>query len=129
MSITFLIGLPGSGKTTYIKENFTDLEKFLIYDDRHFGMSDFEEMLSTEKSVIISDPRLCVKKYRDYLKHNLDKGKKIFKYIILNLSLEECVQNITYRESDLAKRNRYIIAAERLDKPFRELILKNSFKK
>lgn len=76
MSITFPIGL--SGKTTYTKENFNDPGNFLIYDDRHFGMYGFEEIISTEKNVIISDPRLCAKKYCYYLKHNLEKSKKKF---------------------------------------------------
>ena len=72
--VTFIIGLPCSGKTTYAQQTFVNSEKEVIFDDVLFlRVSDtviiIRELLKQGKHVIIIDPRFCQKEtFQDFLK-------------------------------------------------------------
>lgn len=80
--IIAIFGLPGSGKSTYIEENF---KNELILDDitvlaRDKGLKEFlldMKNLSKNRDIVIADPMLCLKKNQEYLKKTI---KDIFPY-------------------------------------------------
>lgn len=60
MKLLIIIGLPGSGKTTYFNENLKD--KYEFYDDFISNIIDGKlicEIKKKEKDICIADPRLC----------------------------------------------------------------------
>ena len=75
--LIIVIGLPGSGKTTYMKDN---IKNHIIYDDfiPNFYSCKIIDDLKNNRKICISDPRLCdfdrfqkfMGIFTDYVKHN-----------------------------------------------------------
>jgi predicted kinase len=94
MSIVIVIGLPGSGKTTYCYDNF---ETYLIFDD-YISMYHDNKMIDSlkkNKNVCINDPRLCI--YEVFERH-IKKIKKYvdndeIKIILFENELNKCLNN------------------------------------
>lgn len=78
--ITIIFGLPGSGKTTYIKDNFKSED--LILDDISLLVKEktlynfLKETICSnkEKNIVISDPMLCLENNQKKIKHLIEKN-------------------------------------------------------
>lgn len=105
MRTLFLItGLPGAGKSTYVNNYFNN--EYMIYDDANFGLSDFREINSSEKDIVIVDTRLLIKRYLKYIKSSINIDN--VEYIFIDTSKDICIENIKKREKDLIKAEKYI---------------------
>jgi predicted kinase len=85
-TINIIIGLPGSGKTTYIKNTFEGFDDVVICDDYHKSSynrsheftdsiyyQDLEQALKNGKNVVISDIAWCRLERKVLLEENIQK--------------------------------------------------------
>lgn len=101
MILLIIIGLPGSGKTSYFNENLKD--KYEFYDDFITNIIDgslINEIKKKTKDICIADPRLC--NYQTFLKtmaifHQfVDKSE--IKLILFENNKDKCLINANKRE-------------------------------
>lgn len=124
--ITIIIGLPGSGKTTYIQNNFGDLYNTIICDDYHKSTpsrshnfidslyySDLNKALSANKNIVLSDIAWCKKDRRDLLLYEIDK-------LIKELGVNPKIEFIYFENNPTACKNN-VIKRGRNDRVEREL--------
>jgi hypothetical protein len=80
--ITILIGLPGSGKTSYILQNYENIKKENIFDDYHETSPEFEgsvyylklcNALKKGEDVIISDIIYCKNEKLDLIVRKINE--------------------------------------------------------
>lgn len=92
--ITIIIGLPGSGKTTYILQNYENIKKENIFDDYHETSPEFEgsayypklcNSLKNDEDVIISDIIYCKKEKLDLI---VRKINELIKQLGVNAKIE-----------------------------------------
>jgi uridine kinase len=59
--VILMIGLPCSGKTTYIQHHARDIESYMVYDDflDNFHTDTIIDTLIMGNNVFLADPRLC----------------------------------------------------------------------
>jgi len=100
--LVIIIGLPGSGKTTYFNNNKENLFKNYIYHDdfiSNFFNGELMNDIKENKNVCISDPRLCnIEKFNNYLKVFLEfKDKKEIKLILFENNKNKCLENAKHR--------------------------------
>ncbi|MFA5211355.1 MAG: AAA family ATPase [Patescibacteria group bacterium] len=125
-TITIIIGLPGSGKTTFIKNNFKKLENILICDDFHKSSSNhthnftdsryylkLKDALSMNKNIVLSDIAWCKKERRDLLLSEIDKLTK-------KLKINPNIEFIYFENNPLACKNN-VIKRDRKERVEREL--------
>ena len=121
-----IMGLPGSGKTTYIKNNFSDLSNTMICDDYHKSTpsnshdfidslyySELNEALSTNKNIVLSDIAWCKKDRRDLLLSEIDK-------LIKELGVTPKIEFIYFENNPTVCKNN-VIKRGRNDRVEREL--------
>lgn len=113
MTAILVVGLPGSGKTTLLKKKYNDPSKYLLFDDHNFGTTDLNRIhsLSPDITIVVADPRMCNRRYYDYLVNIFSKTRTV-ETIFLQTSLEECKNNIMKRETDLIRRDKFIFSEE-----------------
>lgn len=104
MSLLIIIGLPGSGKTTYAQN---DLNDYLIFDDCLTYFYNGKAMMAIEFGIktCLIDPRFCdYTVFKRYLKRILKLiDKQQIKLILYQNQPEICLNNIANRSDD--KRN------------------------
>lgn len=99
--LLIIIGLAGSGKTTYFTSNEILRDKFEFYDDflRNFFDGEVMEKISEDKDICLADPRLCNPKiFNDFIKtilKVLDKSK--IKLLLFENNPERCLINANKR--------------------------------
>ena len=105
--VIILIGLPGSGKSTYIENNI-DIDKYLIFDDflDQFFNDQIVEKLINGENVCLSDPRLC--SFNTYLRvvRKLEKfiSKDQIYLLLFENDKDKCLRNNSLRNNSLRKR-------------------------
>jgi len=117
VEIVILIGLPGSGKTTYIKNVLNKDKKYKVFDDfysnAHESMiktrghirssryySELMKILSTGGKCIISDIIFCQSKKLNELKDFINKESRLgfdLKTFCFENNFEECKKNVIRR--------------------------------
>lgn len=115
MEIIFIIGLPGSGKSRYIEKNYSDTNKYLIFDDvkgdavmnnGDFAYSKYyPEIIAKIKegkiNIVVSDIDFCkdgeLKKAKDILEWWINHDKLVFKItsIFFKNDPDQCKKNLT----------------------------------
>ena len=90
MEVTYLIGLPGSGKTTYARK----LKGYVVDDPR--SMKDFPDSAG---HLIVADPKLCNSEMLRSLEKVLSEkyGSYEETRIYFENDLTTCLKNIEYR--------------------------------
>lgn len=100
--ILIVVGLPGSGKTTFCGE----LKDYIILDD-FIGRCHVETMINKNKSsnICFSDPRLCsIKTFLSYYKKILNcVSDDDINIILYENNPSDCGNNIKNDESDVKK--------------------------
>ena len=93
MSVTFVIGLPGSGKSTIVKEGAGNkcvrseatevFDKSEIFDDflNEFYNNKALKAIESGKNVILIDPRMCIPYIWDKTVKKVEKAKKLFEEV------------------------------------------------
>jgi len=118
-NITIIIGLPGSGKTTYIKNNLEKFKDTIICDDYYKSSynhshnfedsiyyQDLRRALEDGKSVILSDIAWCKFERRILLEKNIQNILKDFGikteiiFICFENNPEACKKNVLRRSRD-----------------------------
>lgn len=102
-NVTFIIGLPGSGKTSLIKDKFSSLK---VYDDFLSTISNSSIInwmqLHPSEDVVFSDPRftnaIVFKTFIESCSSVLSKSK--INLIIFDNNAEKCKENIKKRQED-----------------------------
>jgi len=107
MKLLIIIGLPGSGKTTYFNENLKN--KYEFYDDFITNMIDGElikEIKKKEKDICIADPRLCnyqtFQKIMKIFEEFLNKSE--IRLILFENDKDKCIINAEKRSLRLVKK-------------------------
>jgi adenylate kinase family enzyme len=107
MKLLIIIGLPGSGKTTYFNENLKD--KYEFYDDFISNIIDGKlicEIKKKEKDICIADPRLC--NYQTFLKtiaiFNQFIDKSDISLILFENNKDKCIINAEKRGTHLVRK-------------------------
>lgn len=102
MKITFVIGLPASGKTTYINNKYSNIENTVIIDDpqhKYLVANYLEYTKKYNTHLIIIDPYFCIK---ENLKLAIDYLKSISDFevekIYFENNSEQCIINSKNRE-------------------------------
>ena len=102
MSLIILIGLPGSGKTTYCKE--LAYKNYMIHDDFITKFFDGSAIASLEKiklgvNVCLSDPRLCLPDiFNRYIATILKYvDRTLIQLVLYENNPEQCIENIEGR--------------------------------
>lgn len=94
-----IIGLPGSGKSMLMKNYAKD---HTIYDDfiSSFFTGDLlDDLLNTDKSLCVADPRLCDPKYfNNYIVKYFPKDKT--KLLVFENDNQQCLHNVIARENN-----------------------------
>lgn len=119
MKITFIIGLPGSGKSTFIKQYENDA---VIIDDPK--KKDIVNIQETEW-LIISDPNFCNKQTLNNAKKYLENkfSNLYFEYIYFENDVENCINNINHRNERMNAIYDVIILSKKYVVPNNEIIL------
>jgi predicted kinase len=93
--ITLLIGLPGSGKSEYIKKTFNNGEYTVVDDPRKAA----DIPLEFNKHLIIADCHLCREQAMDGFKTFADKNFPDVKinYVYFENNPEQCLKNAAFR--------------------------------
>jgi adenylate kinase family enzyme len=107
MKLLIIIGLPGSGKTTYFNENLKD--KYEFYDDFISNIIDgklIREIKKKEKDICVADPRLC--NYQTFLRtisiFNQFIDKSDISLILFENNKDKCIINAEKRGTRLVKK-------------------------
>jgi GTPase SAR1 family protein len=94
-----IIGLAGSGKTTYFHKNLSD--KYELYDDFISNFFDGEIIEKINKNICLIDPRLCdieiFKKYMIEIEKFIDKSQ--IKLLLFENNPEKCLINSQFRKN------------------------------
>lgn len=116
--VVIITGLPGSGKSTYMKNNY---QKYVNFDDFIFDIF-FEfkliQALSTNQKIVINDPRLTTySKFVDIYEKILSKVKSTdnIKIILFKNDLDKCKMNITNTYGIVSMHNEYNIFFTKLN--------------
>ena len=103
--LLIVIGLPGSGKSTYCSY-FRDR---LVIDDFLNSMfnGDLIKYLKEGKKIIINDPRLCIKKIFIRTMAQLERllDRKDICLLLMLVGLDQCILNIMRRQEKGDTRN------------------------
>ena len=95
MSVVIIIGLPASGKSTYVKNNFIN---YNIYDDfiPKFNNGNILQDIKNKKNICLTDPRLCnietFKKYIGSIEEYVDKSNILL--ILFENNKNKCLENL-----------------------------------
>jgi len=92
--ITVLVGLPGSGKSYYIKQN-SDSKTIIVDDPKN--ANELPDKLTSD--LIIADCHLCREKTRESLHKILQirYQKAEINYVFFENNPEQCLQNVKFR--------------------------------
>jgi hypothetical protein len=94
-----IIGLAGSGKTTYFHKNLSD--KYELYDDFISNFFDGEIIEKINENICLIDPRLCdieiFKKYMKEIEKFIDKSQ--IKLLLFENNPEKCLINSQFRKN------------------------------
>ena len=104
--LIIVIGLPGSGKTTFCQDMTNN--GYLIFDDfiSHFFNGELIESLSAGNKLCICDPRLCI--YDIFLRYMTIFEKYINKdniqLVLFENNPKQCCLNIEIRNDNTVKK-------------------------
>lgn len=92
--ITVLVGLPGSGKSYYIKQN-SDSKTIIVDDPKN--ANELPDKLTSD--LIIADCHLCREKTRESLNKILQirYPKAEINYVFFENNPEQCLKNVKFR--------------------------------
>ncbi|MFA6586226.1 MAG: AAA family ATPase [Candidatus Paceibacterota bacterium] len=126
-TITIIIGLPGSGKTTYIKNNSEEFKNAVICDDYHKSSykkshefkdsiyyQDLLTALKDGKDVVLTDIVWCKSERLKILEENVKEVleklemKAKINYIYFENNREACKKNVLQRNRSKEKVEREI---------------------
>lgn len=98
-----IIGLAGSGKTTYFNQHFS--KDYEVFDDFISNFFDGEVMEKINEEICLIDPRLCdyemFKKIMMEIEKFVDKSK--IKLLLFENNPERCLINAQTRKKNVAK--------------------------
>jgi predicted kinase len=100
MKITFIVGLPGSGKTHLGKAMST--KDTIFIDDFQRGKVNFKEMLieslNQGADIILTDPLLCLKSSQEKALELISEYNYDIEWIFFENNIQKCTNNISYRK-------------------------------
>ncbi len=119
-SLIIIVGLPGSGKSTYAKMLKDTIKNSVLYDDVDvFLQSNIKKIrndIENNKKVIIVHPNFCIyERYYDFI-NNIklkNKSEAIITYCF-SLDIEKSIKNIKTREVNETFINGYVTDIKRL---------------
>ena len=99
--LIIIIGLAGSGKTSYFKSNKDLRDKYEFHDDfiRNFFDGEVMEKIKEGKDICLADPRLCNPRiFNDFIKEILKVlNKTEIKLLLFENNPERCLINANKR--------------------------------
>jgi len=107
-NILFIVGLPGSGKTTLANMLKVDNEDYYIINDPKNFNNDILPYL--DRNLIITDPNLCFEKNRKSAVNAVNNNKKNVKidWIFFENDPEACLNNVNNRGDESKKVDGFI---------------------
>jgi len=100
--LIIIIGLAGSGKTSYFNSNEILKDRYEFYDDflRNFFDGEIMEKIRENKDICLADPRLCNFRIFDEFIQEILKiiDKSFIKLILFENNPERCLKNSNDRK-------------------------------
>ena len=118
-NIMILIGLPGSGKTTFTKNYFdknnddNNDNNIFIFDDIISNCNHLEllEKISniSEKTILVTDPRFCIQSvFTGFMQQiNIFIKKDKIKLLLFENNKDKCFENLKIREKELSRLEKF----------------------
>ena len=93
------MGLPGSGKSYYLKAHMKDFEGAKVLDDPSVqDIGPLEDLIAAHDSMVIADPMLCLISARAVADRLFEGWEKI--WIFYENDFRACWDNVRFREDD-----------------------------
>lgn len=101
--VILVIGLPGSGKTSYCLENYPT---YTIFDDflMEWMTGNIQELINNGENVCLNDPRLCIKSTFKRIINQLYEmiGKDDIHLVVFTNEPYYCAKNVAKRDDGRA---------------------------
>lgn len=103
LEIIIVVGLPGSGKTTYVQNTYNQ-DNILIIDDFNNNQAKICELKKYHEKLVIIDPLLCLsfinkEKVEEMFQKLVEKDFLAnFSWHVFENNLESCLENIKNRD-------------------------------
>lgn len=135
LKITLVLGLPGSGKTTFSKKLQIKTPFSLLLDDYSLNYANGIDIPSDKNILIITDPLFLSFSYEIITTYFIKKYLKYhvyFSWIIFKLDTTSCLKNIRERNdgriiSNYFMNNLYQKSKKNIDKYINSIMLHNEF--
>ncbi len=132
-SIILLVGLPGSGKTTYGNSLVESIPNSIFYDDDNIEskktMDIIRKNLMDGKKVIVAHPRLCISEVYHHFVNRLnlvDNSTSIVTYCFIP-DKENSIKNIKRREKSKKRIDSFLTSLETLDLFYKEEFMNETY--
>ena len=123
LEIIIVVGLPGSGKTTYVQNTYNK-DNILIIDDFNNNQDKVGELSKKHEKLVIIDPLLCLnfirkEKVESMFKSLVEKDFVAnFSWHVFENDLKSCLENIKGRDNRVISKN-FVINLSKEYKPLK----------
>ena len=126
--IMIIVGLPGSGKTTFAKAykelSEQKMEMAIVFDDI-VGNSTYNDFINTisnqsMKNIIITDPRFCIENVFGGFVNKIENfiQKEKIKIVLFENNKEKCLTNLKSREKNQSQFEKFAKSLNNLSKQY-----------
>lgn len=98
-----ICGLPGSGKSTYAFKRASQINDAVVIDDPKTWNAVVVHIDKCEKCIILTDPYLCIEKYRQEATHRFESHGYNVEWVFFDNNPRQCQLNALERGSKVVR--------------------------